>query len=62
MYQRLMEWIFLICNVMGHTVAQLVEAPPTSQKVVDSNPDGIIRIFNLRNFTGRITYSSAVDK
>jgi len=39
---------------MGHTVAQLVEAPPTSQKVADSNPDGNIKLFNLRNLTGRI--------
>jgi hypothetical protein len=55
MYQRLIDWIFFkICNVMGHTVAQLVEAPPTSQKVAGSNPDGKIRIFNLRKLTGRI--------
>ena len=39
---------------MGHTVAQLVEAPPTSQKVAGSNPDGNIGIFHLHNLSGRI--------
>ena len=35
-------------------MAQLVEAPPTSQKVAGSNPDGKIGIFHLHNLSGHI--------
>jgi hypothetical protein len=45
---------------MRHTVAQLVEALPTHQKVAGSNPDGNIGIFHLQSF--RLHYSPAVDK
>jgi hypothetical protein len=49
------EWIFIkICNDMRHAVAQLVEAPSTSQKVAGSNPDGNIGIFHLHNLPGSI--------
>jgi hypothetical protein len=39
---------------MGHAVAQLIEAPPTSQTVVGSNPDVNIEMFHLHNLSGRI--------